>query len=417
MKKICILLLMPFLLLNCGGAGDNSELEKITLASPERIRTKTGATVQLQLEVPTGFNGTFSWTIDGTVFSTIQNPTVTFPGHGTGRITATVTTASGHSKSLTADYFAAKDKAYSVGMYLPSWRPYRPQSWDKMTHVYLCFGTFHPDGSLDTREVRRALSRAITDAHNNGVRVLLSLGGGGEDGAARQYFTHALSNDNLRSALIKDLVAIVDELNLCGIDVDYEHWDYNPTVDAERSRHLGVFYRDLRAALPDDVLHTTAISLYMINAGLFTQEMHPYLDLVNLMAYDYTGPWAPERVGAHSHWEFYEDFIAAARRINVPDQKIIPGVPFYGVHFINPARVEHITYADITRQFPGSEHANEWHGAHGQIFYDGIPMIEKKTNYVVSEKLGGIMAWEITQDSDVASKSLLNVIDNIAGRF
>ena len=421
MRKLWILLLTPFFVL-CGNNNttDDPLLEKIEFTSPTHIRSRVGSTVQLGLQVPDNFNGTFSWKLNNVVFSTEQNPTLEFHRYGTGRIVATVTSASGQSRSLIANYFVAKNKEFQVGMYLPSWRPYRPHPWQKMTHLYLCFGTIGFDGSVDTDMIRSTLLPAITDAHNHGVHVLLSIGGGDAD--VEVYgFTEAKRNAATRRVLVENLVAVVKELNLCGIDVDYEHWDYTMGPDnAVRAENLGHLIRELRAAMPDDLLLTAAISMFMLTNNFFPEEVHRHLDLVNLMIYDYRGPWRPHDVGPHSHWEFFVDFIAAARRANIPDHKIIPGVPFYGVRFFTGPggmpRAEHITYGEIVRRFPGAEHVNELHiDGFGSIFYDGMPMIRKKSEFVVSEQLGGIMAWEITQDSDSPSTSLLRVIDDVIG--
>ena len=420
MKKLLLLLLTP-LFVFCGNRNnaDDSLLAEVRFTSPEHIRSQVGAVIQLGVEVPRNFNGTFSWAIDNLPFSTEQNPVLQFERYGTGRITVTVTSASGQSRTLAAGYFSAKNKEFQVGMYLPSWRPYRPQPWHQMTHLYLCFGTINRDGSVDIEMIRNTLLPAITDAHKHGVKVLLSIGGGDADVPGEYGFTEAKRHEHTRNIMIRNLVAIVKELNLCGIDVDYEHWDYTPPGldNPVRAANLEILIRDLRAALPEDRMLTAAISMFMLNNNFFREEVHRYLDKVNLMIYDYRGPWRPQDVGPHSHWEFFVDFIAAARRAGIPDHKIIPGVPFYGVRFFNSPsgapRAEHITYADIIRRYPNAAHVNRWQSDFGIIYYDGMPMIRQKTEFIVSERLGGIMAWEITQDTDIPEKSLLNVIDDV----
>jgi GH18 family chitinase len=184
----------------------------------------------------------------------------------------------------------------------------------------------------------------------------------------------------------------------------------------ERSRNLALFNSGLKAALPDGAQMTTAISLFMLNNGFFTEAMHKPMDLVNLMIYDATGPWESSTVGPHSDWDFFQNTIAMARSINMPDSKIIPGVPFYGVRFksaTSSVGAEHMTYGDIVSKYPGAEDKNEI--TDDLIYYDGKPMIRQKARYVMDNNLGGIMFWEITQDSKDPSKSLLNVIDDVIG--
>lgn len=419
MNKMWLLLLIS---LNtfCGkdaAGSDNSDallLNKITLASPAEVKSKVGQTIDLKLDVPAGFTGSFSWTYDNNVFSTDQNTKLKLDKAGSGQIVVTATTASGKTKRLTTFYFAAKDEKYQVLVYQPSWKVYKNQNWEKITHICLCFGSISENGEVDVDDVKSKLSRTISDAHNNGVYVLLSIGGG--DANVTKYgFTEALSKESTRNALVNNLVKTVKEMDLDGIDVDYEHWEYGVTPNNNiRSANLELFYRDLRNALPEGYLQTTAIGQSMLRFDYFKESMHQYLDLINLMIYDNTGPWASSAVGPHSDWNFYTTSIADARRAKIPDSKIIPGVPFYGIKFkstTSPLGAEHVAYSDIVKTYPGAEDMNEIAGAY--FYYDGKPIIDKKTNYIVTEKLGGIMVWELTQDSEDASKSLLNVIDNI----
>ena len=44
-------------------------------------------------------------------------------------------------------------------------------------------------------------------------------------------------------------------------------------------------------------------------------------------------------------------------------------------------------------------------------YYNGVDTIAKKTSYAM-EDLGGIMIWELTQDTQNTEKSLLQTIGN-----
>ena len=103
--------------------------------------------------------------------------------------------------------------------YLPMWAmPYTPD-WEKITHLCLAFGFVQADGTLDMEMV--SPYRAIIDtAHQHGVKVLLSIGGGGS-----RYFSAALLNDSSRNVLVNNLCINIDSLHLDGIDVDFEEWD------------------------------------------------------------------------------------------------------------------------------------------------------------------------------------------------
>ena len=45
-----------------------------------------------------------------------------------------------------------------------------------------------------------------------------------------------------------------------------------------------------------------------------------------------------------------------------------------------------------------------------EVYYNGMDTIAKKTRYAL-ENLGGIMIWELTQDTSDEEKSLLQMIE------
>lgn len=122
------------------------------------------------------------------------------------------------------------------------------------------------------------------------------------------------------------------------------------------------------------------------------------------MSYDNTGPWTPENPGQHSSYENSEIGIEFWNKLqHISSDKITLGVPFYGYNFTSkPVTV--LTYAQIIaleNQATDQDQVNS-------IFYNGSLLIERKVQ-LASEKAGGIMIWEIGQDS-FNKYSLLDVI-------
>lgn len=299
--------------------------------------------------------------------------------------------------------------------YLPMWAmPYTPD-WEKITHLCLAFGFVQADGTLDMEMV--SPYRAIIDtAHQHGVKVLLSIGGGGS-----RYFSAALLNDSSRNVLVNNLCINVDSLHLDGIDVDFEEWDGGEQgaseLDLEKRVVLEYFYRELRSALGAEKLLSAAVNAGWDTGGwgtynCFNNTMHQNLDFVSLMIYDETGPWSGTRTGAHSSWTFFEQAIHHwLDNRELPKGKLVAGVPFYGYQFSKKgyaADAKGIAYKKIIEMYPGQNvHLND---SIGLLYYNGMPTIKKKVEYIKDKGLGGIMFWEITQDSDNPEKSLLNLI-------
>lgn len=305
-----------------------------------------------------------------------------------------------------------------VVAYLPMWAmPYTPD-WEKITHVCLAFGKVEADGNIDMEDIYRHRF-IIEEAHKNGVEVLLSIGGGGS-----RNFSSAILNETYREVLVSKLKEHLGILNLDGIDVDYEEWEGGlqgcSELDLEKRAALETFYKELRASIGKDKLMSAAVNASWDTGSFgsyncFNNTMHGYLDFVSLMIYDETGPWSGTNTGPHSSWEFFEHAInhwLVNRQL--PKEKLVAGVPFYGYKFSKQGYAddaEGISYKRILEMYPNQDvHLKD---SIGLLYYDGMPTMQRKVEYIKEHKLGGIMFWEITQDTEDDDKSLLNLIHRL----
>jgi GH18 family chitinase len=96
---------------------------------------------------------------------------------------------------------------------------------------------------------------------------------------------------------------------------------------------------------------------------------------------------------------------------NLPKEKLVAGIPFYGWLFKsadNAEGAEVVACRDILNSFPNQD-------AHlkdniGLLYYNDMRTIQDKAKYIRDNNLGGIMIWELSQDTDNADKGLLNAI-------
>jgi GH18 family chitinase len=119
------------------------------------------------------------------------------------------------------------------------------------------------------------------------------------------------------------------------------------------------------------------------------------------MAYDHEG--------RHSTFENARADVDALVGQGVPRSKICLGVPFYGREIAKPDAA--MAYADIVRQYRPGPEVDEA----GGIYFNGAGTIQRKARYAMENHLGGLMIWELGQDTN-DDTSLLRAIHEIVWR-
>lgn len=266
----------------------------------------------------------------------------------------------------------------------------------KLTHVNLWF--LNPDSLGNFTRDLSALKRFVHAAHRKHVKVLFSIGGG-----SKQPQYHYLLQDSMRSTLVRNLVDEVLKYNVDGVDVDLE----GSNIDSNYEKFVVALAEALHK---ENKLITAAIAVYYKDQ--FTDKALAQYDFVNVMSYDRTGPWRPDKPGPHAAYEHaVEDLEYFGTVRNIPKEKMTLGVPFYGYRYgptITSPAIS-MNYREIIEAFPGAGDTDQWTRADGKIiYYNGMPTMRRKT-LLAKEKASGIMIWQVLGDAN-GSKSLLNVI-------
>ena len=270
--------------------------------------------------------------------------------------------------------------------------------FDKLTHINLYF--LNPDTLGNFNEDLSGLIPFIDSAHNHNVKVIPSIAGGGP-----HAYYHDLLQKGKRKKLVNDLLQIVLKYNFDGIDVDLEGSDIDENYEG--------FAVDLaRAFHKQKKLVTSAIAVFYKDQ--LTDKALKQYDFMNIMSYDHTGPWAPQKPGPHSTYEQAVedlDYFETVRKI--PKEKLGLGVPFYGYGF-GPTLTSppsSLDYQQIVAGFPGAELADSTVMPGGAImYYNGVETIRRKTD-LAKQKAAGIMIWQILGDAS-GDKSLLKAIND-----
>lgn len=272
--------------------------------------------------------------------------------------------------------------------------------FDKLTHINLWF--LNPDSAGNFTKDLSGLVFFVKEAHRDNVKVLFSIGGG-----TKQEQYHHLLQDDKRAVLINNLVSEVLKYDLDGVDVDLE----GSNIDENYEK----FVVELAAALKArNKLITAAIAIYYKDQ--LTDKALAQYDFVNVMSYDRTGPWRPEKPGPHSLYEHaVEDLKYFTEERKIPAEKMTLGVPFYGYGYgpeITSPAIS-MNFKEIVASFPGAEFKDEWKTPDGKIlYYNGIPTMKRKVA-LAREKASGIMIWQLQGDAN-GPISLLKAINEEA---
>jgi len=267
---------------------------------------------------------------------------------------------------------------------------------DKLTYLNLAFG--NPDENGNLVFSRNAdIKPIVNKGHEAGLKVFVSLAGGGRPDTT--IWKSVLSPEK-RSVFIKGILDYVAENQLDGVDVD---------IEGNLLPYIGDLYTPFVLELRD-ALHaqgkgiTTALGATRVHEAVTQESLFAY-DFINVMVYDKTGIWRPNAIGPHSPYSYAVDAVKYWNEVRkIPMEKIILGLPFYGFDFTPPAR--YINYKEIIKD----EAELAYHDSTGMRYYNGIPMIVRKTQ-MAKEKLGGVMIWEISCDTLRSDLSLMRAMD------
>ncbi len=289
------------------------------------------------------------------------------------------------------------------------------------------------------------------------LKTLISIGGW--TWSAR--FSDVALTDASRKKFAKSCVAFMSKYGFDGVDVDWEYpvrggMPSNKTRPADRANYT-LLLAELRRQLNELGSQTGRKYLLTIAApagpstyvNLELSKIHPYLDWINLMTYDFAGGWSSKTnfnaplyppaedaaLGLSAH-----SAVQAYLKAGVPEKKLVMGVPFYGRGWKGVGGGEHglrsshsgvpmgtwengmFDYKDLKANYLGSGYTRHWHATAKvpwlyhpakkiMISYDDTTSLAAKADYVVKNRLGGVMAWELSCDD--SGNSLVKAISKI----
>jgi chitinase len=270
--------------------------------------------------------------------------------------------------------------------YAPEWDSVVAEiQFDKLTHINYAFLLPKSDGTFTDLEQPEKLKALVAEAHQQKVKVLISIGGWGTD----EQFEALAAEPAKRALFVQEALRFAEAYELDGLDID---WEY-PDPGSSSQNYLALM-TELRGALPQGKLLTSAVVSQGSLAEGIPAEVFAVVDFLNLMVYD-----ASET--DHSPYSLAVDALDYWSRRGLPLEKTVLGVPFYG-------RPVGIAYRDLVQADPAAAQRDESEFNGQTIFYNGIPTMQRKTELAL-QRASGIMIWELAHDTS-GETSLLSAI-------
>ncbi len=319
---------------------------------------------------------------------------------------------------------------------------------------YADIDRFYPGDSWDPDSLRGSFHQLqILKRDHPHLRTLISVGGW----TWSTYFSDVALTPESRAAFAASCVEFIEQYEFDGVDIDWEYPVsgghpgniYRPEDKQNYTLLLAELREQLDATGESYLLTIAAPGSPGIIENLELELIHPYLDWINVMTYDFHGPWGGELDPVtHMNAPLYADpddplpepahslfnLDAALQpyiQAGIPRSKLHPGLAFYGrgyggvpaggnglyEPYSGPAgngtwEAGVFDYWDLEANFIGQAgYEAHWHpdalvpwlfnpAAGIMISYDNEPSICAKGEYVLDQGLGGAMFWEFSGDRE-----------------
>jgi chitinase len=323
--------------------------------------------------------------------------------------------------------------------YYPEWvkstLPAGQVQFENLSHIVHAFAWPTSTGQISMYPGMPNLS-LINTAHNAGKKILLAFGGWGNS----EGFTPMAADSIVREHFIDNVINIVTQNEFDGIDLDWEF-----PSDIAEGKNQTKLIKELRERFNE--IDTTLLITMAVSAGSFYGQFSEYekivenIDWFSMMGYDFHGTWT-EHAGHNA--PLYQpinctdgsqdngiNYLSVTR--NIPKEKILLGVPFYGKEFnasglyqTQTGSVVDILYSTIAARLDSNRWEYFWDdfskvpylldtASTKFVTFDDTTSIRLKCEYVLNNHLSGIMIWALGQDLVGNSQPLLETIGRSMG--
>jgi len=313
---------------------------------------------------------------------------------------------------------------------------------DQLTHINYAFMTVMENGGCALPDPYSENFIALQTLHAENPHLTLMLSIGGEGGS--EHFSGIALTAQSRERFVRSCVALMRSVGFDGIDVDWEFPVEGALVGRpEDKRNFTLLLAEFRRQLDewselDQQVYYLSIAAPAIRRfydHIEIDQIHGYLDWINLMGYGYAGRWSDITNHDSRLYASLDDPNAGLGRntnsavqvylaAGVPAEKIVIGVPFYGrgwggvsaehdglyQPFDAPTQPQFIPYRDLVDSYlPTFSRYWDSTGRAAWLYdparritisYEDPQALQAKADYIQQMHLGGVMIWELSFDTD-----------------
>jgi chitinase len=357
-----------------------------------------------------------------------------------------------------------KDTKNIMAYYVPSDMSVEQLPLDKLTHIIFSFTEVVDNKMIIKNPNNEPKLKDLADAKKNHPHLKVMVACGGWTGS-KGFSNMALTAEN-RKVFVKSVIDFLKNYNLDGLDIDWEYpalpGDNNIYRDKD-THNFTLLMKELKEGMlsvnKNWQLTFAAAGWEKYFDHIELSEVMKYADYINLMTYDFVGESTPY-TAHHTNLGFidpevvkdtpakeYADSLAVELNLRsteniveyciskgVASNKIVIGGAFYGKVWKGVNSNNNGLY-EFNNGFQGyatyKEIKNNYFNKNGFIYYwdsvakapylfnkqdslflsyDDEKSISLKSGYVKDKGLGGIMFWQLSQDTD--NFELINSIYN-----
>jgi chitinase len=238
------------------------------------------------------------------------------------------------------------------------------------------------------------------------------------------------STSDTRRRFIDQVLTFCRQNRYDGVDIDWEFIS-NSTEQENFVLFIKDLSTDLKSQIPPLLLTMAAPAGDFWARWINFEELAGYFDYIGCMTYDYHGPWrehsghnSPLYSSQNDPCGSVDDSFNYFLQRQVPRQKLLLGIPFYGRSFDSSELYQkfqnsgYYGYREILN-FLNSGWFYRWDDDAAVPYlqnpyqteilcFDDPQSIALKCDYILEKNSAGCIIWELSQDDD--SSSLLKVI-------